>query len=256
MGEILENMKNIVGLIAVRTDSSRLKNKAFRQIHGKAIIDILIDRLIETPYLDSFIICTTTNSLDNIIEQLCTKRGVRCFRGDEKDILLRFINASKMIPSYYVARITGDNPLSDFEQMHKCYHFSKENNLDYSRPSGVPLGTAVEVIKTSALKEMHEKALTPELSEYMTYFFELAPFIKSKLYEVEESVKMPDLRLTVDYEEDLVFLNQLIDHFNKIPSLKEIVTYCKTIKNYPNTEFHADNEKMKNIKNAIKFKEN
>jgi len=248
-------MKDLVGLVAVRTSSTRLKNKAFRKINGREIINILIDRLLKTPYLDDFVICTTKNPKDDSIERLCLKRGIKCFRGDEKNILSRFINASKIAPSKYVARITGDNPLSDFKQMYNCFKFVLEKDLDYSKPEGIPYGTSIEIIKYSSLKDIYKKTLTPELSEYMTYFFELADFIKKEPYHVSSKIRMPDLRLTIDYEEDIEFINKLIRHFKRIPELEEIVTYCKQLDNYPKADFRLDYNKISKIKNSIKFKE-
>jgi len=248
-------MKDIVGLVAVRSDSTRLPRKAFRKIQGKNLIDVLIDRLEDTDYLDDFIICTTTKQSDNAIEDLCKNRGVKYFRGSEKDVLSRFINASEIVPSKYVSRITGDNPLSDFEQMHKCYRFVVKNNLDYSRPDGVPCGTAIEVIRADALKQLKSMTLTPELTEYMTFFFEQAPFIKWDLYAVSDSVKMPDLRLTVDYEEDLNFINKILDDFEHFPTLEEIVSYCKKLDSYPNALEKFDFKKLDKIRESIKFKE-
>lgn len=247
-------MKDLVGLVAVRTSSKRLKNKAFRKIKGREILNILIDRLNETPYLDDFVICTTVNSLDDSIERLCLERGVKFFRGEEKNVLSRFINASKIIPSKYVARITGDNPLSDFKQMHNCYKFMLENNLDYSRPEGVPYGTAIEVIKFSSLEKIYSNTLTPELSEYMTYFFELADFVKKDLYHVSEKSRMPDLRLTIDYEEDIEFMNEIFKNFEKVPDLEEVVSYCKSLESYPRADFKIDYDKLSKIKSSIKFK--
>lgn len=227
-------MKEIIGLVAIRTESRRLKNKAFRRILGKPIIKILTERLKKTPYLEDFIICTTADKSDNVIEEFCRREKVKYFRGENENVLKRFVDASKILPSKYVVRITGDNPLTDFESMSDCYLHLKGKNADYSRPIGVPLGTAGEVIRTEKLYELLDRSLNPELSEYMTYFFELAPFIKSELYKIKEEIYMPDLRLTIDYESDLVFVEALIKHFNGIiPSLKEIVKYCRGLNNYP-----------------------
>ncbi|MBU0686398.1 MAG: hypothetical protein KKB81_00905 [Candidatus Margulisbacteria bacterium] len=246
-------MKEIVGLVAVRTESTRLPNKAFRLLNGKPLLEVLIDRLAETPYLDDFVICTTQSSADDKIENFCKEKQVKCYRGEVKNVLGRFIGASAMVPSEYVVRITGDNPLSDFYNMHQCFEYLKSKKADYSRPEGVPLGTACEVILTKALHELDDKSLAHDLSEYMTYFFELAPFIKDDLYQVEDQYNFPDLRLTVDYEKDLLFIQEIVKHFNgKIPALSEIVSYCRSLPDYPKVKSDAAMEAE--IKSKIIFK--
>lgn len=245
-------MKKIIGLVAVRTESTRLKNKAFSRILGKPIIEILIDRLKETPYLDDFIICTTELESDNDLEQFCKIKNVKCFRGESKNVLKRFVDASRLNPSNYIVRITGDNPLTDFESMHECFLYMESKGFDYSRPIGVPYGTAAEVIRTKSLYELLERSLTSDMSEYMTYFFELAPFIKSALYKVDKDIYLPELRLTIDYENDLLFVKKLIENFDgRVPPLKKIVEYCCSLDNYPKVYF--DKKKEDGIKKMIKF---
>lgn len=246
-------MKEIIGLIAVRTDSTRLPGKAFRLIGGKPLIQILLERIGNTPYLDDFIVCTTTNCSDDELAEFCSKRDIKVVRGETENVLGRFVKASMGYPSKFIVRITGDNPLTDFQIMHETFENLKSKNADYSRPVGVPLGTACEIIRTSALYELHERTLSPEMTEYMTYFFELAPFISVVLYEAAGEVRFPDLRLTVDYENDLDFMEKIINHFGgAVVPLKEIVSYCRTLKSYSkyNHDFQLEDE----IKKQIRFK--
>ncbi len=246
-------MKEIIGLVAVRSQSSRLKNKAFREIAGRPILKILIDRLKETPYLDDFVVCTTLLPADDSIDKFCHKENVKCFRGENYNVLKRFVDASRVYPAEFVVRITGDNPLTDFAAVWESFQLIKAKGADYSRPIGVPVGTAAEVIRTKALYSLYERSLTPELSEYMTYFFELAPFIKSELFQVGPDLWLPDLRLTIDYEKDLLVIEGLIKEFhNTIPALKEIIVYYKKVGDYP--KFETDLKSAGEIKSKIKFK--
>jgi spore coat polysaccharide biosynthesis protein SpsF len=226
-------MNEITGLVAVRMASKRLSRKAFRTIGGKPILEILVDRL-RTSGLDDFIVCTTTAVEDKEIELWCEERGVPCFRGDSDDVLNRFIRCVDAHPSEYIVRITGDNPFTDFLSMGEMFTKMKKNNADYARQVGVPLGTACEIVRRSVLEELHRRSRTPELSEYMTYFFEMAPFIRKYYFAVPEPIRLPQLRLTIDYESDVQFANELLMHFQgRIPSLEEIVSHCARWPEYP-----------------------
>ncbi|MBU1616426.1 MAG: hypothetical protein KKF06_01420, partial [Candidatus Margulisbacteria bacterium] len=166
--------KEIVGLVAVRTESTRLPGKAFRPLAGKPLLEVLVDRLLATKELDDFIICATVNPSDDKVEEFCLTKKVKCYRGEVKNVLDRFLGATSLVPSEYVVRITGDNPLTDFLTMRECFDYMKANQGDYSRQMGVPLGTACEVIRTEALRELSRRTLSHDLTEYMTYFFEMA----------------------------------------------------------------------------------
>lgn len=245
--------KDIIGLVAVRTESTRLSGKAFRDLNGKPLLENLVDRLMDTDYLDGFIVCTTDSPSDDTIEKFCKTKGVDCHRGEVKDVMGRFLGAAKKMPSEYVVRITGDNPLSDLVTMDLAFEYMKKNGGDYSRPDGVPLGTACEVIRTRSLEEIHDRTLSRDLTEYMTWFFEMAPFVKSILYKVEEKYYLPDLRVTVDYASDLEFLEQVFTNFNgNVPTLDQLILYCKKLGDYPRVV--GDPKLADEIKSRIKFK--
>ena len=76
------------------------------------------------------------------------------------------------------------------------------------------MGTSAEIINVSALKMIKELSPKTELSEYMTYYFINNP----NVFRVQE-IALPtelarDYRLTLDYEEDLLFFNKVQDHLD------------------------------------------
>lgn len=217
------------------------------------MIEVLTDRLTASVVLDGFVVCTTISPADDPIEDFCTGRGYPVHRGSVNDVLGRFVAASATMPSDYVARITGDNPFTDLDDtLPASLARLERQGTDYSRPVGVPLGTAAEVIRTAKLVELDARTRSHELTEYMTYFFEMAPFIAADLYEVREELRFPELRLTVDYESDLAFAERLLDHFGgRVPPLAEIVAYARTLDEFPRVSEDAGG--ADEIRNRIAF---
>lgn len=244
-------MLKLLGLVAVRMTSKRLPRKAFRTIGSKTILEIIVEKLKVSGF-DDFVICTTLEKQDSEIASWCDSLGVHCFRGEVDNVMKRFLDCAQLFPSEYIVRVTGDNPFTDFPSAMEMFETMKYEKADYARQMGVPLGTACEIIRLTALKELHERSRRPDLSEYMTYFFEKAPFIKKIFYEVGPALRMPDLRLTIDYERDLEFANTLVSHFKgKIPKLEEIVSHCSSLVNYP--RHVEDLSVLSTIKNQIEF---
>jgi spore coat polysaccharide biosynthesis protein SpsF len=236
----------ICGLVAVRMASKRLPRKAFLPIGGRPILQVLVDRL-RASKLD-FVVCTTTAEEDKEIESWCAARSVPCFRGDEENVLARFVRCLETHPAEYAVRITGDNPFTDFDSMWEMFPGMKQEKADYARQMGVPLGAACEIARSESLRELLRRSRAPELSEYMTYFFELAPFIKKHLYPVKKEIRMPELRLTIDYEADLRFANALLERFHgRIPTLREIVAYCRQGAEFPRVSENAAAELKEKI---------
>ena len=61
-------MKNIFGLITVRSESSRLPRKCFLSLGNKSVIETVIDRCKNSEIMP--IICTTISSADDPLEEL------------------------------------------------------------------------------------------------------------------------------------------------------------------------------------------
>lgn len=224
----------LLGLVACRSGSSRLPGKAFRELGGVPLLGRVLDRVTAENAFDEVVVCTTTDAADDAVERFCRERGAAVHRGAVEDVLGRFLGAMDARPSEYVARITGDNPLSDVPSMLGALAHLEETGADYVRADGVPQGCAIEVARAGTLRELDERSLAPELTEYMTWFFELAPFVRCELWPAPEAVRFPELRLTVDVESDLAFLERLLSHFGGVfPPLPEIVAFCRTLTDAP-----------------------
>lgn len=245
-------MTGLLGLVACRTGSSRLPGKAFRELGGVPLLGRVLDRVTQGGAFAEVVVCTTTDPADDAIERYCAARGTAVHRGPVEDVLGRFLGAMESRESEYVARITGDNPLSDVPAMLAALDHLERTGGDCTRADGIPLGCAIEVARASILRELHERALAPELTEYMTWFFELAPFVRCEPWPVPDELRFPQLRLTVDLESDLAFLERVLAHFGgAFPPLPEIVAYCRTLPDAP--EITCDPAAEAAIRDRITF---
>lgn len=104
---------NIVCTIEARMGSSRLPGKTMKKILGKHMLELLIERLKRSKYINDIIVATSVAPMDSIIAELSEKIGVHCFRGSEKDVLGRVLNAAKSVNADIIVEITGDCPLID-----------------------------------------------------------------------------------------------------------------------------------------------
>lgn len=66
--------------ITVRSDSSRLPNKALMKILGKPTIEMVVLRAKQAKNVDSIVICTTERPVDNEIVEIAEKHGISVFR--------------------------------------------------------------------------------------------------------------------------------------------------------------------------------
>ena len=80
-------------VIAVRTGSSRLPDKALLPIMGESMMGRMIERIQHAPSIDEVMIATTELPGDDRLEAMARRLGVECYRGSTDDVLDRIAKA-------------------------------------------------------------------------------------------------------------------------------------------------------------------
>ena len=74
------------------------------------IIDILIENIRRACPDKQVILATTVRPQDDVLEQVARGAGIDCFRGDEDNVLGRFIRAAEAFGLDRFIRVCSDNP--------------------------------------------------------------------------------------------------------------------------------------------------
>lgn len=204
-----DHMNNLL-IIQARTGSSRMPDKVLKELCGKPMLQHVIERTMQSKYVDRVMVATTIEKADERVEILCRKIGVECYRGNENDVLDRYYQASLRYMPRNVVRITADCPLIDPVVIDKIIDIHAKGKYDYTSNTLVetyPDGLDVEVFKFTALREAWEKANLASEREHVT------PYIKFKgefrRFSVERSPSLADKRWTVDTEIDFAVITQI-----------------------------------------------
>ena len=197
-------------LIIARMNSSRLPGKALIPILEKPALEYLIERAKLCKSADAIILCTTENPEDDVLEELATGSGLKCYRGDELDVLKRMIGACEQEGLDIAVRVTGDDILLSPAHLDEAILHLMETNSDYCHNKGLPSGTECEVFTVKALKTIYDFAEEPGNTEYLTYFIESESFQKSELPVPPEFKR--DVSLTLDTPEDLEIISFLLEN--------------------------------------------
>lgn len=189
-------------IIQARMGSTRLPGKVMMPILNKPILEILIERLKSCKNMDLLAIATTINKNDDVIDALACKLKVKCFRGDEEDVLNRYYKAAKKYSLDVVVRITSDCPLMDPYLVDDVIAFYLENpQVDYASNTinrTYPRGFDIEVFSFQSLKKAAEEAVKPYQREHVTPFI----YENMKTLNYENRKDASRYRVTVDTRED------------------------------------------------------
>jgi spore coat polysaccharide biosynthesis protein SpsF len=250
--------KKIGVIIQARYDSTRLPGKVLLPLpfsSNNSILSQIYNRSKLIDFIDDFIVATTDLATDDKINEEADKLGVKCFRGDENNVLKRYIDAAERFNIDIIIRVTGDNPLL-FPEFYKrsIFECHVKENYEYSRNIGLPYGTSFEIVNFYALKKILNLNPTVSECEHVTLLMKNRPqYFKVQHVEHTFNTGIEDLRLTVDYPSDYAVLNFVLQHFEKSNYAYDFEAILDFFKKYPWVkEINKNNEQFFSQVAAIK----
>lgn len=220
-------MKTAV-IIQARIGSTRLPGKVLKPLENGDVLAYVVDRCRQIDGADQVIVATTTEPQDDAIEKWCSEYGVDCFRGSEEDVLSRYIECAEKYDAEYVLRVTSDCPFVDYELAGKMIALMKEKKADIIDISGeMPRGLASELISLRALHYIDENGKESRHREHVTYYaYENHSEFSRALFVTPADRRYPELRITLDTEEDYELCRHIAKHFKDrlVPS-SDVIQY-------------------------------
>lgn len=213
-------------LITARLKSSRLPLKILKDLHGKTVIERIIDRAKEINNISEIVICTSTNTQDKPLIDIAKRNEIYYFLGDEDDVLQRLFDAAKFFELDYFLGITADNPLFSIYHSNLIVDEIKRNRHDFIKLDGLPLGAATFGMKVKALETVC-KIKTLVNTEIWGYLIDRPEIFDVKTIKVDGKLNRPELRLTLDYQEDYELINNIYRNvpFQEVLNLYSVVDY-------------------------------
>lgn len=216
----------VIAIIQARMESERLPGKVLLSLpnaYGQPLLKWITDSIESSEIVDKCIVATSVNTENDQIEEFCSKNNLQCFRGDEEDVLSRFITITKTEEADVVIRLTGDNPILDISILNQVINEHLDSNLDYTVTLGLPLGMNFEIISGQAFLSINEES-TQDEKEHVTLYFKNRDKFAKRSISVNEDIKLDKLRVTVDYPEDYLVVSHLLSKLKKdeLPSFAHV----------------------------------
>lgn len=216
----------VVTIIQARTTSTRLPNKILMEIYGKSLLERVIDQACKIRKSDDIWVATSTHENDDLIEFLCERKGVSCFRGKLEDVRGRFYAIAQQQKADLIVRITADNPFTEPEYADELIKVLKTSSgYDYARmdQSTILDGSHSEVFTAKALEksvthypdEQNREHVTPAMIEHMK-MYEAVPANK-------ELIAKKPYFIGVDTFGDLKRATRLFKIFGEKNTLKQLI---------------------------------
>ena len=209
----------IGAVIQARKASRRLANKILKKLpygSGITVLGQVIRRLKLSKKLNSIIIATTLEKEDIEIVKIAKNEAVKFFRGSTEDVLSRSYLAAKENNLDIIVRITSDCPCIDPEIVDLVIEKHLQTKADYTSnrlERRYPVGFDTEVINFHILENAYENAKDDYDREHVTPYICKKPD-KFTIAQVKSPPELyaPDVRITIDTEEDYVLLCAIFDY--------------------------------------------
>lgn len=200
-----------------RSGSTRLPGKILKEINGKSLLEIHLERLKKCTKVSKIIVATTVEEADETIYNKAVSMGFAASRGSEDDVLDRFYQASKHENADWIVRVTSDCPLLDPHLVDDIICYAHSNNYDYvcnGLIENFPDGQDVEVFRFSALEIAWKNAKLKSEREHVT------PYIRNNAdgkgdnrfttFNYPCDTDYSHIRMTVDESRDFDVIEHLI----------------------------------------------
>jgi len=232
-------INRIVAIVQARVSSTRLPGKALKKIYGKEMLLRVIDRILNSEKIQQVVVATTDREEDNAVERLVTdySKYVSVFRGSVNNVLDRYYNAALKAHADIIVRITSDCPLVDPKVIDLHIEKFFEKNVDYLssriKKRTWPHGIECEVFLFSALEKAAKNAIDPFDKEHVTPYIYSSHKDEFSVYELSYSKDISSYRFTVDYPEDLIFIESIYKHLYKTDPIFGMNRIIKLLHRYP-----------------------
>ena len=232
-------MKNMVGIIQARVNSTRLPNKVLLDLKGKTVMERVIERVQRSRLVEDVIVATTMEEQDLELALLCEKRGVKVYRGSEEDVLDRYYQAARVFLIKDIVRITADCPLIDpmiIDEAIGLYTSMKADYVSNALRETFPDGEDVEVFSFETLENAWKNAKLYSEREHVTSYIRKHP----EFFKIENLICKQNLsqkRWTLDEKKDYEFIKLIYENlYNEGDGnfgMREILEF---LKRYPECE--------------------
>lgn len=222
-------------IVAARTGSSRLPGKALLPLLGIPMVSFLIRRLKPSVRIDCLMLATTRKPEDDRLERLAGEERILCFRGDENNLIKRYLDAARQYDIDRIVRVTADCPFVSAETLDHCLALC-DTQTEYDLASTkklFPVGVDYELFSRQRLAHLHERCRPTEAErEHLTLHMVNHP----EKFNLMKLPPQPQWRwrgrdFTVDTRQDYEWAASLAAALGRIDfSLAELLEAAKNVR--------------------------
>jgi len=233
--------RKLVAAYACRAGGTRLFGKPLQNLEpGYTILDHIIEGTKATTQIDEIVLGISEGIENQVFIEIAKRHNIKYILGSEKDVLWRLIDCGRTSGATDIFRVTTECPFIAWELLPEAWQRHVDNNNDITVTDYLPEGGNFEIYSQASLERAHNEGEDKERSEYCSAYPRRRPDrFRIELIEPPQKWRRTDLRLTVDYPEDLILcrntyvalkndtphipFDKIINYVDEHPELKKLV---------------------------------
>jgi spore coat polysaccharide biosynthesis protein SpsF len=233
-GERPHGRETFGAVVQARMSSQRFPGKVLHEIHGKPLLEYVLERVAGCPSLDAIVVATSKDPTDEPIAGFCRDRKVLCHRGPLEDVAGRFLEVLQTYGFDAFLRINADSPLIDPDLMAEGLREYRRGEYDIVTNTlrrTYPKGQSVEWVQSACFLSAYSKMSTGEEREHVTKHFYDHPQAY-RIFNLDSHHDWGGIQLSVDTPEDMDRMHAILDAMDRphhAYDLHEILRLHKTL---------------------------
>ena len=230
-------MRKLVAVLACRNQSSRLYGKPLQNLDistGLTILDFMISSLKSYPDVSDIVLAVSHGSDNEVYRFVAKKHNIGCMYGSEEDVLKRLIDGCQLVQGTDILRLTSESPFTYEDPIPKAWQDHQALNNDLTALDNLPDGSGFEIISLPAYQYSWNNGKDKHRSEFSSlYIRENKSKFRIGYVNIPAYLQRTDIRLTVDYPEDLILCRYVYHQLYKYSDRPDFIDVINLIDRTP-----------------------
>ena len=241
--------------LTVRYSSSRLPGKCLKEIGKLTVIEHVVRRVLSAGL--NPVICTSTDPSDDLVRAEAKRLGVKCFSGSLLNKLERWRDCAAEYSTPFIHILDLDDPYIDTDEVKDSIEQFLESDLDLlktSQRSESGFASVGMTISRRYLDVLVLRAQELEGKDFDVIPWELITETNDNILVKQDKIlngSEHQLRLTLDYPEDLELLNKLAKALGPTATRLEVEKYLITNPNLLDINSHRNFDFLNNKRDKL-----
>ena len=198
--------RRLVAALACRNNGSRLYGKPLQVLLGETtVLDQIIAAIKTFRIIDEIVLGISEGNANVTFADVAHAHGISHILGDPQDVLMRLIQCGRAGKATDVFRVTTECPWFAYDMLEDLWRRHVDEGNDITVCDRLPEGLAFEIYTLESLERSHARGSARDRSEFCSNYprTHRSEFKIAVAFPPKEQQRL-DLRVTIDYPEDLI----------------------------------------------------